>query len=155
VTDVLTHAQRRLNMSRIKGQDTKPELTLRRGLHRRGLRYRLHRAELPGRPDLVFPARRTVVFVHGCFWHGHDCVLCKQPSTRTAFWTEKIWKNKTRDRDVIARLLADGWRVLVVWECAMKGQHKMDSDRLFDTCAAYIRRSGPRVREIFGAPPAR
>ena len=86
MVDVLTPEQRRLNMSRIRGKDTKPELLLRHGLHARGLRYRLHRKDLPGRPDMVFPRYRAAILVHGCFWHGHDCPLFKLPATRREFW---------------------------------------------------------------------
>lgn len=90
MADVLTPEQRRLNMSRIRGRDTKPELLLRRGLHARGLRFRLHRKDLPGCPDLVFPRFRVTVFVHGCFWHGHECPMFKWPGTRTDFWRRKM-----------------------------------------------------------------
>ena len=90
VTDVLTPVQRRLVMSRIRDKDTKPEMILRRGLHGRGLRYRLHGADLPGKPDLVFPRHRAVVLVHGCFWHGHGCSLFRWPKTRATFWRTKI-----------------------------------------------------------------
>ncbi len=98
MVDVLTSEQRSFNMSRIRGRDTKPELTLRRGLHSLGLRFRLHRRDLPGRPDLVFASRRAVVFVHGCFWHGHDCPMCRLPATRPDFWATKIAGNRARDR---------------------------------------------------------
>ena len=118
MVDVLTPEQRRLNMSRIRGKDTKPELMLRHGLHARGLRYRLHRKDLPGRPDMVFPRYRAAILVHGCFWHGHDCPLFKLPATRREFWAAKIEGNQARDARDIAGLAAAGWRVLVVWECA-------------------------------------
>src|ERR1700719_1649815 len=95
--DVLTPEQRRLNMSRIRGRDTKPELLLRRGLHAAGLRFRLHTERLPGRPGLVFPRYRAAILVHGCFWHGHDCPLFKLPATRSEFWASKIAGNRTRD----------------------------------------------------------
>src|SRR5271165_4352772 len=98
--DVLTREQRHLNMSRIRAKDTKPEMLLRRGLHARGFRYQLHRRELAGCPDLVFPRYRTVIFVHGCFWHGHECHLFKMPNTRREFWLEKIFGNVGRDRKV-------------------------------------------------------
>jgi DNA mismatch endonuclease (patch repair protein) len=121
MADVLTPEQRRLNMSRIRGKDTKPELILRRGLHAKGIRYRLHRKDLPGSPDLVFPRYRAVVLMNGCFWHGHDCPLFKLPTTRRGFWESKINGNKARDLRDIAGLTAAGWRVMVVWECAIKG----------------------------------
>src|SRR5215471_13052693 len=104
MADVLTPEQRRLNMSRIRGRDTKPELLLRRSLHARGLRFRLHRRDLPGCPDLVFPRFRAAIFVHGCFWHGHTCPMFKMPKTRTVFWRNKIHKNLDRDRTARAKL---------------------------------------------------
>src|SRR5271165_5724537 len=128
MVDVLTPAQRRHNMSRVRGKDTKPELLLRRGLHALGFRFRLHRKDLPGRPDLVFPARRAAIFVHGCFWHGHDCPMCRIPTTRTGFWQTKIHGNRDRDRRAVAALTAKGWRVLVVWECALRGPARLPDD---------------------------
>jgi DNA mismatch endonuclease (patch repair protein) len=119
--DPLTPEQRRLNMSRVRGKDTKPELLLRRGLHASGLRYRLHGAKLPGRPDLVFAGARAVIFVHGCFWHGHDCPLFRLPGTRTEFWASKIEANRVRDSAAVQALRSDNWRVLLVWECAIRG----------------------------------
>jgi DNA mismatch endonuclease, patch repair protein len=124
MADVLTPEQRRLNMSRIRGRDTKPELLLRRGLHARGLRFRLHRNDLPGCPDLVFPRFRVAVFVHGCFWHGHKCPIFKWPGTRIAFWRRKIEGNTERDRRVQAALVENEWRVLVIWECALRGPQR-------------------------------
>lgn len=119
--DPLTPEQRRLNMSRVRGKDTKPELLLRRGLHASGLRYRLHGAKLPGRPDLVFAGRHAVIFVHGCFWHGHDCPLFRLPGTRTEFWSRKIEGNRVRDAAAVDALRSNNWRVLIVWECSIRG----------------------------------
>lgn len=105
-------------MRRVKGRDTTPELTVRRILHAHGFRYRLHRMDLPGRPDIVFPSPRKVIFVHGCFWHGHDCARgARAPKTNTAYWTEKVSKNRARDKAAIEALICKNWRVLVVWEC--------------------------------------
>ena len=98
MVDVLTRAQRKLNMSNIRGRDTKPEKLIRNGLHRLGFRFRLHHKSLPGRPDLVFPRYNAVIFVHGCFWHGHDCPLFKLPATRRSFWLDKISGNFKRDQ---------------------------------------------------------
>ena len=102
-------------MAGIRGTNTKPEMAIRRGLHALGFRYRLHGPKLPGRPDLVLPRYRAVVFVHGCFWHGHACNLFRWPSTRQDFWREKIEGNRDRDRDTVERLEAAGWEVMVVW----------------------------------------
>lgn len=113
-------------MAAIKSGDTKPELLVRRALHAAGLRYRLHVKHLPGKPDLVLPRHRAVIFVHGCFWHQHDCHLFKWPVTRRHFWKEKIGNNVANDERAIATLLAAGWRVAVAWECALKGRRRRD-----------------------------
>lgn len=152
MVDVLTPEQRRLNMSRIRGKDTKPELVLRHGLHAMGLRYRLHRKDLPGRPDLVFPRYRAAVLVHGCFWHGHDCPLFKWPATRREFWQAKIEGNRARDARDLAGLTAAGWRVLVVWECALKGPARHPANAALATIASWLHTNEPTgtVREIYG-----
>lgn len=107
------------NMSRIGHRDTAPETAIRKALHRAGYRYRLHRKDLPGRPDLTLPKHRAVIFVHGCFWHGHHgCQNFRIPKTNAAFWRDKIGRNTERDREVAGKLMALGWRVLIVWECA-------------------------------------
>jgi DNA mismatch endonuclease (patch repair protein) len=122
-TDPLTPAQRRRTMASVRGKDTMPELAVRRLVHGLGYRYRLHRRELPGKPDLVFPARRKVIFVHGCFWHRHHCRAgAKEPKTNTAYWLPKLAKNKTRDKAHQIKLRRSGWRVLVVWECHLKNE---------------------------------
>jgi DNA mismatch endonuclease (patch repair protein) len=134
VVDVLTPEQRRLNMSRIRGKDTKPEMIVRRLVHSLGFRYRLHVRTLPGSPDLVFPSKRKVVFVHGCFWHRHRCRLGKPtPSTRAAFWKAKLLRNVERDREVRAALKKADWKTLVVWQC-----HTRDTDRLASTLRRFL-----------------
>jgi DNA mismatch endonuclease, patch repair protein len=138
MVDVHTPEQRSFNMSRIRGRDTKPELKLRRGLHALGFRYRLHRRDLPGRPDLVFPAYRAVIFVHGCFWHGHDCPMCRLPATRPDFWETKIHSNRDRDRRAVRELAAAGWRVLVVWECALRGAARQDEQEVLTRCSSFL-----------------
>lgn len=116
--DVLTRAQRRYNMSRIKGRDTTPERAVRSAAHRLGFRFRLHDRGLPGSPDLVFKNLRACVFVHGCFWHRHKCRNGQVvPATRREFWERKLAGNVERDRCAITALRRSGWRVLVVWEC--------------------------------------
>ncbi len=107
-------------MSRIGPKDTQPELFVRRMLHTRGWRYRLHAKTLPGTPDIVFPGRRAVLFVHGCFWHGHDCRSGRLPKTRRAFWAAKIAANRSRDSRKVAELVERGWRVMTVWQCSLK-----------------------------------
>lgn len=120
--DVFHRSVRSYIMSRIRGKDTTPELVVRRFLHSQGYRFRLHVRHLPGRPDIVLPKHKTVVFVHGCFWHGHAvCQRGRRPQTNSAFWNEKLDNNRRRDRKA-ARLLARlGWKRIVVWECRMKG----------------------------------
>lgn len=116
------------NMSRIRGKDTKPEMAVRRALWAAGLRYRLHDKRLPGHPDLVFPARRAVVFVHGCFWHCHEgCANFRIPKTRADWWGAKLARNKTRDTEVRAALEMAGWRVIVIWECEVANGVRLDA----------------------------
>jgi len=148
--DVLTPEQRQLNMSRIKGKDTKPEMLIRQGLHARGLRYRLHDRSLPGRPDLVFQRHRTAVFVHGCFWHAHGCALSKLPATRQEFWQPKLAKNAERDRKAVNALRAAGWRVLVIWECALRGSGRLPEDGVLDLAADFVRNGAPPILDIAG-----
>ncbi|KAF0843428.1 T/G mismatch-specific endonuclease [Methylovorus glucosotrophus] len=111
-------------MSGIRGANTKPELQIRKALHRLGFRFRLHVRNLPGKPDIVLPRYNAVVFVHGCFWHGHACHLFKLPGTRQDFWKEKIFRNQQNDKKAADALSKGGWRVAVVWECAIRGSGK-------------------------------
>ena len=121
MSDVHSPATRSYNMSQIKGKDTKPELLVRQYLHAQGLRYRLHDKALPGKPDLVLPKYKTIVFVHGCFWHKHEgCRYFVVPKTRTDFWMNKIGRNVANDKRQQAELAAAGWKVLTVWECELK-----------------------------------
>jgi DNA mismatch endonuclease (patch repair protein) len=150
MTDVLTAAQRQLNMSRIRGRDTKPEMVIRQGLHARGLRYRLHDRKLPGRPDLVFTRDRAVIFVHGCFWHVHGCALSKLPATRQDFWRTKLEGNAGRDRRAFDALQAAGWRVLVIWECALRGPARWANADVLDAASSFIQRAVPSLLEIAG-----
>ncbi len=139
MADVLTPAQRQLNMQRIKARNTQPEVRVRRLLHRHGLRFRLHRPDLPGSPDIVLPRHRLALFVHGCFWHGHACPLFKVPATRAEFWLTKIEANKTRDQRAVEALSALGWRCGCVWECAMKGPSRLSDDVLGDRLAQLVK----------------
>ena len=125
-------------MAGIGPRNTRPEMQIRRGLHALGYRYRLHVRDLAGRPDLVFPARRAVIFVNGCFWHGHACHLFRWPGTRPEFWRTKIGGNIRRDREARERLLADGWRVLDVWECALRGRERLEPGQVLELCVAFL-----------------
>lgn len=129
-------------MAGIRGKDTAPEMALRSGLHRLGFRFRLHVRKLPGRPDLVFPKRHAVIFVHGCFWHGHTCPLFKWPGSRVDFWRAKIEANRVRDEAAITTLQAEGWRVLTVWECALKGKNRLPAGQVVHRASAWLT-SGP------------
>jgi DNA mismatch endonuclease (patch repair protein) len=120
VTDIVSPAVRSRMMAGIKGKNTKPELIVRSYLHRAGFRFSLHRKDLPGRPDIVLPKYRTVVFVHGCFWHRHEgCRFATTPGTRRAFWLNKLRTNQLRDQRAIAALNEAGWRTYVLWDCEL------------------------------------
>lgn len=119
--DVFSPQKRSEIMRAVKGRDTRPEMALRRALFAKGLRYRLHGAKLPGKPDLVFPGRKSVIFVHGCFWHGHDCARgSRAPKTNVAYWRAKIAGNRARDQKTLADLKRICWRALVLWECELR-----------------------------------
>ena len=120
MADVFTREKRSWVMSRIKGKDTAPERLVRSVLHRRGFRFRLHRADLPGKPDIVLSSLRTVVFVNGCFWHGHRCQRGRKPASNTKYWDAKLERNRRRDRLNSARLRRLGWRPIVLWECKLR-----------------------------------
>ena len=148
--DVLTAEQRRENMRRVRGRDTKPEMVVRRGLHARGLRYCLHDATLPGRPDLVFPRYRTVAFIHGCFWHLHGCAISTVPNTRHDFWLKKLSGNARRDRKSIDVLQAEGWRVLVIWECALRGPNRRAISDVLAASETFIRSGEGSLMHLAG-----
>lgn len=132
-------------MAGIKGKDTKPELVLRRALHARGFRYRLHSKTVPGRPDLVFPKHHAIVFVHGCFWHRHEgCRYTTTPSTRPEFWQAKFDANVARDRSVHDQLLDAGWRVATVWECALRRPE--ETTLAANLLAAWLRSSAAEIQ---------
>lgn len=129
--DTLTPAQRSERMARVRGKGSKAELLVRSLVHRLGYRYRLHGAKLPGRPDLVFPSRRKVIFVHGCFWHRHpdpDCKLARMPKSRQEFWVPKLEGNRARDLRQIAELEALGWSVLEIWECQLRDTSFLENE---------------------------
>jgi DNA mismatch endonuclease (patch repair protein) len=135
VTDVFDAEKRSAVMRRVKGKDTTPEMTVRRALTRLGARYRLHRKDLPGSPDIVMPGRRLALFVHGCFWHGHDCARgSRVPKQNRDYWTAKVGRNVARDAKSREALTADGWRVETIWECELKDQAGLER-RLADLLA--------------------
>jgi len=135
MADVHDKQTRSYNMSRIKGKDTKPELLVRKFLHAQGFRYKLHDATLPGKPDLVLPRYRTVIFIHGCFWHGHkNCRYFVVPKTRTEWWLNKINTNKANDARAVKALKKEGWKIITIWECRLK------PSRLESTLAALLKK---------------
>ena len=115
MVDVVDRKTRSRMMSGIRGKNTRPELLIRKGLHARGFRFRLHDKRLPGKPDLVLPKYSAVIFVHGCFWHGHDCHLFKWPQSRREFWRKKITRNKVKDAESYVSLKKEGWYILTIW----------------------------------------
>ncbi len=134
MSDVFTPEKRSAVMAQVKSRNTSPELKVRRTAHALGYRFRLHRKDLPGSPDLVFPGRGAVIFVHGCFWHGHDCARgSRTPKRNAAYWSAKIARNKARDAAAAEALLARGWRVLTLWECELK-----DNDTLKIRLRAFL-----------------
>lgn len=122
MTDIVDRETRSRMMSGIRSKNTRIEISLRKALFAQGFRYRINDARLPGKPDIVFPRHRAVVFVHGCFWHGHDCALFRLPASNTEFWQSKIEANRVRDKRVCHELAVLGWRVAIVWECALRGR---------------------------------
>jgi len=138
MADVVDSKTRSRMMSGIRGKNTRPELLIRKGLHARGFRFRLHDKRLPGKPDLVLPKYSAVIFVHGCFWHGHDCHLFKWPQSRSEFWRNKITRNKANDAESYASLKKGGWYILTIWECALKGRTRRPLDQVVDDAADWL-----------------
>jgi DNA mismatch endonuclease (patch repair protein) len=126
MTDIVDEKTRSVMMSGIRGKNTKPEIIVRKKLFNLGFRYKLHDHNLPGKPDLVFPKYKAVIFINGCFWHGHNCHLFKYPKTRKKFWRQKIIKTRITDKRNIAELKSNEWRILQIWECAIKGKEKLE-----------------------------
>ena len=144
MSDVLTKEQRHFNMSHIRGKDTRPEEIVRKYLFSKGYRYRKNDSRYPGKPDLVLPKYHTVIFVHGCFWHRHPgCRYATTPSTNREFWQRKFDRNTARDRDVQNQLKADGWNVIVVWECELS--RKADREERLRRLEREIRESGGKA----------
>lgn len=139
MADVVDSVTRSRMMSGIRGKNTKPELLVRTGLHAMGFRYRLHAKEIAGRPDLWLPKHRAAIFVHGCFWHGHDCSLFKVPGTRKEFWLNKIATNRRRDTVVDELLAGREIRRLVIWECAFRGSGRVGLEETLESAAAWLR----------------
>lgn len=136
-------------MSGIRSKNTKPELVIRRALHKLGFRFRLHKADLPGKPDIVFPKYNAVIFTHGCFWHKHKCHLFKWPSTRPDFWKKKINGNRKKDRKLLEELFNQNWRVRIIWECALKGKKRLRLEKVTRSTGKWLK-SKRKFSEISG-----
>ncbi len=148
--DTVDKRTRSRMMAGIRGKNTRPERIVRKGLHAKGLRFRLHSARLPGHPDLVFPKWQAVVFVHGCFWHGHQCKYFRIPKTRSKFWEKKIDGNRDRDERHRMQLRKLGWRVGIVWECATRGIRSSNLERMLNKLSRWIRRPNSKAMFIRG-----
>lgn len=138
MADVVDRETRSRMMSGIRGKDTTPEMLIRKALFKAGFRYRLHYLGLPGRPDLVLPKYQAVVLINGCFWHGHGCHLFKWPKTRREFWKTKIQSNVERDRRNMNIYREKGWRVLTIWECALKGKERLEFDEVVSAIMDWL-----------------
>jgi len=149
MSDTVSPEVRSRIMAAVKSKNTQPELAIRKGLHAFGFRYRLHRRDLPGRPDLVFPKYRAIIMVNGCFWHGHKCHLFKLPLTRTDFWQEKIEGNQRRDAINLESLSKMGWRVMLIWECALKSRSKLSREEVLSETRQWLL-SGTKNKQIYG-----
>ena len=144
--DVVSATKRSEMMSGIRGKNTKPELLVRSMLFKAGYRFRLHRKDLPGTPDIVMPGRHVAIFIHGCFWHRHrDCSLARLPKSNAEFWKTKLTGNEQRDQTKYSELASLGWRVLVIWECVIRRQR--DADRLVESITGWIE-SGSQYAEL-------
>lgn len=136
--DIVSKQKRSEMMAGIRGKNTKPEIVVRKGLHALGFRFRIHDRKLPGKPDLVLPKYNAAIFVHGCFWHGHDCHLFKWPQSRIEFWREKILGNRANDEKALEALEKAGWRILVIWECALKGKTRRTPENVLESISSWL-----------------
>ena len=130
MADVFNKEKRSQIMAAITSKNTQPELKIRKALHHKGFRYRLHDKKLPGSPDLVFRRYQAVIFIHGCFWHGHDCPVFRLPSTNREYWKSKINRNQIRDAKVRQLIMNKGWRIMTVWECSLRGKYRKNFEDL-------------------------
>lgn len=138
MVDHLTPAERSRNMARIRSKNTEPEMCIRKGLHALGYRYILHSAKIPGKPDIVLPKYRAVIFIHGCYWHGHDCGQAKLPKSNGSYWLPKIARNQERDARNLAAVEAAGWRHLVIWECAFRRKGEIGLEETVREAAEWV-----------------
>lgn len=142
MTDIVPPHVRSRMMAGIKDKNTRPEKIIRKGLFALGFRYRIHEKKLPGKPDVVLPKHSAVIFIHGCFWHGHDCYLFRMPESNSAFWEKKINRNREVDEINIGKLFSLGWRILTIWECSLRGKGKKAPEKLITEIAGWINSGG-------------
>lgn len=150
MADFLTPKERSDLMSKIRSKDTTPEIFIRKLLFKKGYRYRVHYSKLPGNPDLAFPKYHAVIFVHGCFWHGHNCHIFSLPKSKFKFWKEKITKNQKRDAQAYEKLSGLGWRICTIWECAITGKSKLSSKEIEKKAVEFLGNSNITFLEIKG-----
>lgn len=150
MTDVVSPTKRSQMMAGIKGKNTKPEIIVRKGLFKKGFRYRLHRKDIPGKPDLVITRYNTVIFVNGCFWHLHDCHLFKWPQQNRDFWKDKLVKNLKRDKRNYEQVAQLGWRICTIWECALKGHSTYEIAQLLDSLSDWLVNMSEKETEFTG-----
>ena len=153
MADIVDRLTRSRMMASVRSKDTSPEMSIRRALHAKGFRYRTNVTGLPGKPDIVLPKYRAAIFVHGCFWHAHDCLMFRLPSTRRDFWAKKLQRNRERDEDVRKILAEAGWRLLTVWECAIRGPEKLVFESVVDEIAKWLEEGSASI-EIRGEAPS-
>jgi DNA mismatch endonuclease, patch repair protein len=146
MVDTRTAEQRRRIMQSVGVKNTGPEMAVRRVVHAMGFRYALHKRNLPGRPDIVLPARQKIIFVHGCFWHGHDCKKGRPPKSRKEYWLPKIERNRARDLEAIRRLSVDGWSILTIWQCETRNPVDLKA-KLAKFLGAAPKKRSTRVRK--------
>lgn len=150
MADIVTPEVRSRMMSGIRSKNTRPEMAVRRGLHAAGFRFRLHQKALPGTPDMTFRKWNAVIFIHGCFWHGHGCHLFKWPSTRPEFWRAKIGRNKSNDIKHTEELQVAEWRIGIVWECALRGREKQPLEDVVEQVGQWLISDSPSI--TLGSP---
>lgn len=154
MNDIVDRQTRSRMMSGIRSKNTRIELRIRKALFAKGFRYRINDSRFPGKPDMILPRHRAAVFVHGCFWHGHECVLFRIPATNSEYWRSKIQSNRTRDEKVCRQLNGLGWRIAIVWECALRGPWRTSDSDLICKLASWLRDSPEELTMIIkGTPP--
>ncbi len=151
MADTVSREQRARMMSAIRGKDTRPELIVRKALYHRGFRYRLHRSDLAGKPDLTFPKHKAVIFINGCFWHQHNCEMFKWPKSNEEFWREKLVKNRLRDQQNHHLLSLGGWKIFAIWECSIRGRSNDDINRMLDDVSDWLLCGAENLSSIPGS----